>query len=152
MKKITITNALSKSFKERHSGTQDIFAEGMDREQDSQNYMDASDGYHTFTELYDHRIILYITLCRTFFELMCAASNSHTTKFENPIWRSAKHSDESSYDGWFILGINKEKGNQITYHLPMSKWEDTEFARTLDKAPEYDGHTSNDVLERIKNL
>lgn len=28
--------------------------------------MEVSDGYHTFDELYDHRITLYIALCRTF--------------------------------------------------------------------------------------
>ena len=38
---------------------------------------------------------------------------------------------------------------QITYHLPLSKWEETGFAETLEKAPEFDGHTPDDVLEII---
>ena len=69
-----------------------------------------------------------------------------------PVWRSKNHSDgEPAFGGtWFVLGINKEKGKQITYHLPMSKWDETDFAETLEKAPEFDGHTSQDVLERLK--
>lgn len=101
-----------------------------------------SDGYHTFDQLYEHRIALFIALCKTL------------SSFKQPvgIWRSTVHSDETSFDGWFILGINFLAGEQITYHLPLSKWEETEFARTVDKAPEYDGHTSDDVLKRLKNI
>lgn len=110
-----------------------------------------SDGYHTFDELYEHRIVNFIALCRT-----CDMLNevAFGTDYEPRayVWRSKKHSDDSEWDGWFILGINKELGKQITYHLPISKWEETEFAETLDKAPEFDGHTSADVLERIKQL
>ena len=71
------------------------------------------DGYHTFDELYDHRITLYIALLRT------------QTKFsyigaERRPWRTKAHSDGSLWDGWFILGIGLEKGKQITYHLPLA--------------------------------
>jgi hypothetical protein len=97
-----------------------------------------SDGYHTFTELYDHRITLYIALCKELAGLY--------------VWRSKLHSDGTSFDGWFILGISDEKGKQITYHIPLEKWNDCNFACDRDKAPEFDGHTSQDVLERIKNL
>lgn len=105
----------------------------------------ACDGYHTFEELYDHRITLFITLCR-----ICA--NDITEYKFIYVWRSKLHSDGSSFEGWFVLGIGKEKGEQITYHLPLDRWEETNFAETLEKAPEYDGHTSGDVLERLKNL
>jgi hypothetical protein len=56
------------------------------------------------------------------------------------------------YDDQFIMGIGKDRGEQITYHLPLSKWEETNFAETLNRAPEWDGHTSDNVLERLKNL
>lgn len=101
--------------------------------------MSVSDGYHTFDELYDHRITLYIALCRNI------APNSH-------VWRSKLHSDGSAFEGWFILGIEKNVGNQITYHLPLACWSETEFAETLEKAPEWDGHTPADVLARLKEL
>jgi len=105
-----------------------------------------SDGYHTFDELYKHRIILYIALCRA------RGNGDHSNDLD--VWRSSKHSDgEFAFNGnWFVLGINKEAGKQITYHLPNSYWGECEFAETLEKAPEFDGHTSEDVLERLKNL
>lgn len=100
-----------------------------------------SDGYHTFDELYDHRITLYIALCRIL---------KQTNK--QVVWRSAKHSDGRGIDDWFVLGIGRIKGAQITYHLPMSRWPETEFAETLELAPEFDGHTPADVLDRISKL
>ncbi len=114
------------------------------------DHLEVSDGYHTFDELYDHRITLYFSLCHQLFRL-----RNFTEYFNDiwiPIWRSKLHSDGSEFEGWFILGIYKEKGKQITYHLPIEKWEETNFAETLEKAPEWDGHTSGDVLERLKNL
>ena len=102
-----------------------------------------SDGYHTFDELYDHRITLYIALCKQL---------ADKEGFEPYVWRSELHSDGSRFDGWFILGIEEGKGAQITYHLPMSRWAETGFAATLDRAPEWDGHTPPDVLKRLKEL
>lgn len=114
-----------------------------------ENYGKVSDGYHTIDELYDHRITLYIAL----------ANAQHTIYGEfggmtdfHAVWRSKLHSDGTSYDGWFILGIRKEKGRQITYHIPLERWDETDFADTLENAPEWDGHTSANVLSRVKNL
>lgn len=96
-----------------------------------------SDGYHTFDELYEHRITLFIALCR----IMTGRA---------PVWMSAKHSDGTFFDGWFVLGLYTEKGRQITYHLPMVKWPEVEkFAQEYVTAPEFDGHTAADVLKRI---
>jgi len=101
---------------------------------------DISDGYHTFDELYEHRIELFIALCKC----------KRALNFE--VWRSFQHSDGSEYKGWFILGINKQDGFQITYHLPVSRWNDVDFAETLSKAPHFDGHSSKDVLNRLRNI
>lgn|SRR5665811_199899 len=105
-----------------------------------------SDGYHTFEELYEHRIELFIVLCRVIWDI-----NKVEGAYTKP-WRSKLHSDGSSFDGWFILGLNKDKGEQITYHIPISRWRETDFAETLEKAPEWDGHTSQDVLKRLKAI
>lgn len=102
-----------------------------------------SDGYHTFGELYEHRITLWIALCKSL------------RKNNFYVWRSKRHFDgELAFGGtWFVLGVRKEKGKQMTYHLPIEKWKDTKFVRyTLDKAPEFDGHTPEDVLKRLKNI
>lgn len=107
---------------------------------------DVSDGYHTFDELYDHRIELYITLCRLL------ASKYKLQSDGQGVWRSKKHDDGSSFEGWFVLGILTVPGQMMTYHLPMSRWNDTDFAATLEQAPPFDGHTSADVLIRLKTL
>lgn len=95
-----------------------------------------SDGYHTFGELYEHRIELFLALCRL------------VGKYA---WKSRYHSDGTRIDGWFICGIYTAPGRQITYHLPDRKWGDTE-CRLLERAPEFDGHTAEDVLRRLADI
>jgi hypothetical protein len=105
-----------------------------------------SDGYHSFNELYEHRITNFITLCRFL--------SYHPNKrlLEKQVWKSKYHHDGTNYEGWFIMGIGYTFGDQISYHLPISKWTDCWFANTIDIAPEWDGHSSDDVLKRLKNL
>ncbi len=108
--------------------------------------LEVSDGFHTFDELYEHRIKLFISLC--YFYILGKRDNE-----EKNVWISKKHSDGTKFDGWFIMGIGKKKGEQITYHLPNKYWPAVELiAEILDKAPKYDGHTSEDVLKRLENL
>lgn len=101
-----------------------------------------SDGYHTFDELYAHRVELFIALCRQY---------DHKRNVKES-WRSARHSDGTWMPGWFVLGLYHAPGLQVTYHLPMERWDECGFAETLPQAPEFDGHTSADVLERLKLL
>lgn len=107
-----------------------------------------SDGYHTFGELYEHRITLFIALAK---RLECLPGD-YIAPLHSQVWRSLKHSDGSSFEGWFVLGIGKDKGHQITYHLPINKWDECNFAKTLEVAPDFDGHNASDVLQRIKKL
>lgn len=103
-----------------------------------------SDGYHTFKELYDHRIALWIALCK--------AIHHDPEQRDLLIWKSLLHSDASSFAGWFVLGItNNFTGEILTYHLPEYKWEACEFAFELERG-QYDGHTSADVLNRLYKL
>ena len=102
-----------------------------------------SDGYHTFLDLYAHRILLWIKFCH---RIYIYSDGDH------PVWRSKVHSDGSSIEGWFILGMYHDSGQQITYHLPDRVWHFTSFAETLLRAPQWDGHTSNDVLKRLEKL
>lgn len=116
--------------------------------------MHVSDGYHTMDELYEHRIQLFLTLCHQIHRLSEFTDYFKEDRHNLRVWRSKNHSDgKSAFGGtWFVLGIGKDAGKQITYHLPIKLWEETDFAETLEVAPEWDGHTSNDVLNRLKNL
>lgn len=143
MDKITIKNPIDGHHSTVYSGNEKREEYNCQVERLSQ----VSDGYHTIAELYDHRITLYIALCKMLDEYSIELGNSSN------VWRSKTHSDGNpAYDGWFIMGVGKEKGEQISYHIPLSRWDETNFAETLEKAPEFDGHTSADVLERLKGL
>jgi len=94
-----------------------------------------SDGYHTFDELYEHRLVLFAALMR---------SNSWFS------WRSKKHDDGTCFEGWFVAGMHLPTGD-ITYHLPLKMWEmlDNVGVKTCDLAPKWDGHTAADVVKRL---
>lgn len=99
---------------------------------------EVSDGYHTFNELYQHRHTLFIALMRAYPEIS---------------WRSRLHHDGSKFEGWFIAGMDLN-GKQITYHLPDTDeyWQLLNHIgiKELDKAPEWDGHTSGEVVRRLQ--
>lgn len=91
---------------------------------------------------------MFIALCRVI-------DKPHYKGHYQYAWRSKYHSDGELCFGTgtqFVLGIKELKGEQITYHIPIERWEETNFARTLEKAPEWDGHSSADVLKRLKEL
>lgn len=97
---------------------------------------DVSDTHHTFGELYDHRILLFLAL-------MCSHPEIS--------WRAPYHFDGTHYEGSFLAGMNLP-GGQISYHVPNDFWNllDNKKIDTVDFAPEWDGHTSEDVLERLE--
>lgn len=103
-----------------------------------------SDGYHTFDELYLHRNTLFIALM------------SHGTA-----WMSRMHSDGTMCPGMFVAGTDlpqtgfsrsPDAYKMVTYHMPDDMWDLClkTCAEVLDRAPEHDGHDSNEVLNRLK--
>lgn len=108
-----------------------------------------SDGYHTFGELYDHRIALF----RVLGDLIISAIESmEIPNDQDKVWKSKLHHDGTSYEGWFIAGLSAPAGKQISYHIPMKCWDEFKNFFERERAPEWDGHTPADVLERLKKL
>jgi hypothetical protein len=99
-----------------------------------------SDGYHTFDELYNHRCLLFLA-----FQGM---AETHYDGRHVTTWKSRKHHDGSFFDGWFIAGMIFADKSQISYHVTDKYW-DLCKAPELEAAPEWDGHTSADVIERL---
>lgn len=95
-----------------------------------------SDGYHTFNELYGHRAKL--------FSVVVAA-------FSNIAWKSKRHSDGSMHEGMFIVGIDTPYG-QATYHYDVDPYWELFRCPELPKAPEFDGHTPTQAIDRIASL
>ena len=97
---------------------------------------DISDGYHTFNELYDHRAALTAALFKSL--------------PRDTVYKSKKHHDGTMYDGMFIVGANLPGIGEISYHYDLDPWWDVFNIREVENAPEWDGHTPNDVIERLK--
>lgn len=93
-----------------------------------------SDGFHSFDELYDHRMTLF-----------AAVHKAHQDK----AWKAPLHADGTMWKGWFIVGINTPEG-QFTYHYKSEHW-DLFDVLVLAKAPEWDGHTPDDIT-RLMSL
>lgn len=97
---------------------------------------DTSDGFHTFNELYHHRAVLFSFI---------------VTCFPGASWKSMRHHDGTMYDGMFIVGIETPWG-QATYHYDAEPYWDMFPCEELDRAPEWDGHTPDQAIERIERL
>lgn len=90
-------------------------------------------------DLYWHRTLLYALVCQ---------------QFKATAWRARKHHDGTGDEGWFIAGIRLPHDiGQISYHQPDRAWELFDGIATYESAPyEWDGHTSDDVVERLERL
>ena len=97
---------------------------------------DTSDGYHTFNELYHHRAVLFSVIVKA---------------FPDKAWKSKKHHDGTMYDGMFIVGIDTPRG-QATYHYDIDPYWDIFECPELERAPEWDGHTPEEAIDRIGKL
>ena len=97
---------------------------------------ETSDGYHTFNELYHHRAALFSVICN-----------------DRPAlaWKSKLHHDGTMYDGMFIVGIETPDG-QATYHYDIDPYWEMFNVQELPQAPEWDGHTPAQAIERIGKL
>ena len=104
-----------------------------------------SDGYHTFDELYEHRYLLFLVLLDVWKE---------DCDYEWLPWKSKTHWMDGKlvpvWDGWFVAGMKTRTG-QITYHLPIKYWDKCNVEH-LEEMPAYDGHSSQDVLQRLEAL
>lgn len=95
-----------------------------------------SDGCHTFDELYHHRAVLFSIIVHNYPELS---------------WKSKLHCTGDMLDGMFIVGIDTPYG-QATYHYDLDPYWDMFDCKELEFAPEWDGHTADQAIERIGKL
>lgn len=93
-----------------------------------------SDGYHTFDELYEHRHLLFLNFLLSTDLIQVEARLDH-------------------YPDWDVICAILQNGEQISYHLPVrlrSLWENEFIIVRESKDIIYDGHTSQDVLDRLR--
>lgn len=112
--------------------------------------IDASDWYHTFSELYKHRHHLVIALCSKSIDDM----NNPIAQWCSSVYQVSKSKVHYDWlDVWkewemFIIQLETSEW-QISYHLPNEYWSKCSFIDTLDKANKWDWHTSDDVLKKL---
>lgn len=108
---------------------------------------DVSDGYHTMSELYEHRYALFAALVKAYDGIITPLGSTTVS-----CWKSRVHSDGTMFDGHFIVGMTKKyvdlSEKTVTYHLPILWWDRFRCVELI-AAPPWDGHKSKDVVERL---
>jgi len=101
------------------------------------------DGYHTMHELYQHRMALNIAL----FNIL---ANDEEYNCDNKVMKSKLHHDGTMFEGYFIVMAVTPYG-QISYHYNLKHWDKFQIPE-VERTPEYDGHGSLEVIERLMKL
>lgn len=118
-----------------------------------------SDGYHTFKELYDFRKVYNAALFNEWAKQTHPNTYAYVTaSFPNGIPKYHVHKSWKHYDGelcfgggWFIVVAVLPTG-QISNHYEAKDWDLFQIPETSRALYPFDGHTSKDVLERLKQL
>lgn len=117
-----------------------------------------SDGYHTYNELYDFRKMYNAALFNEWAKEK--TQHPHWWKEGRPFYsykydvhKSIRHNDgELCFGGgWFIVVAILPTG-QISNHYKMEDWDLFQVPELPKAKFAFDGHTPQDVLERLKNL
>lgn len=103
-----------------------------------------SDGYHTFDELYEFRLLYNAT----WFNALSYMADE--LGFEVRPVKSKRHHDgeECFGGGWFIVVAQLLTG-QISNHYELKDWGLFQIDE-VERAPEWDGHTPADVAGRLR--
>ena len=99
-----------------------------------------SDGYHTFNELYEYRLLYNASMF-----------NELAKQGLYDVHKSKKHSDGTipfGDENWFIVQAELPTG-QISNHYEMKDWDLFQVPEK-EKANSYDGHTPQDVAKRLR--
>lgn len=100
-----------------------------------------SDGFHTFGELYEMR-------CALTAALFSVINDSGVSPSPVKSWR---HSDGGLCfgGGWFIVFVELPWDlGQVSFHYPEKDWDKFDILE-VERAPEWDGHSSEDVINRL---
>ena len=104
-----------------------------------------SDGYHTFKVLYDIRKAYNVALFNEWGKYDIPYYNVH---------KSRKHHDGEypfGKDNWFIVCAMLPTG-QISNHYPIEDWDLFKIPATDKALFPFDGHTTEDVIQRLLSI
>lgn len=115
-----------------------------------------SDGYHTYKELYEFRKVYNAALFNEWAENLETSPDFGQALFNVPkynVHKSWKHNDgELCFGGgWFIVSAMLPTG-LISNHYKAEDWDLFKIPEVEKALYEFDGHTPEDVLNRLKKL
>lgn len=114
----------------------------LEKLEDIEDKGNISDGYHTFNELYEYRLLYNASMF-----------NELARQGLYDVHKSKKHSDGTipfGDDNWFIVQAELPTG-QISNHYEMKDWGLFNVPEK-EKANPYDGHTPQDVAKRLRDF
>lgn len=106
-----------------------------------------SDGYHTFNELYQYRMLYNAA----FFNELAYKRENGTFDVDYDVHKSKKHSDgeECFGGGWFIVMAELPTG-QISNHYELKYWDLFEIPEK-EVANKWDGHSPQEAAQRLED-
>lgn len=127
-----------------------------------------SDGYHTFDELYEFRKVYNAALFNEWAnsvpdEIIGESEYGkyrvkYNPEFDGKLTRYGVHKSWKHHNGelcfgggWFIVMAKLPTG-QISNHYEAKDWDLFRIPETEKALFEYDGHTPQDVINRLKEL
>jgi hypothetical protein len=136
----------------------DIFDKSYDCE-GLKDMGEISDGYHTFNELYEFRKMYNAALFNSWGKQLESIPGEFDELGMNPlrakydVHKSIRHSDgvECFGGGWFIV-MAILPGGQISNHYKMEDWDLFQIPEVEIVKYPYDGHSAQDVLDRLKEV
>ena len=125
---------------------------------DGKDVSQVSDGWHTFSELYEIRKAYNVALLNEWAQQLETIPGVFDQHGMNPIrpkhdvhksWRH--HDGELCFGGgWFIVVAILPSG-QISNHYEAKDWDLFKIPETEKAKYEWDGHTTEDVINRLTN-
>jgi gp21 len=90
------------------------------------------DDFHSMSELYFHRMVLFATICGL------------AAKQGSKVWRSKLHADGTMFPDFFIVGVTTPLGD-YSYHYQMKYWSYFDMAEEIAHAPVWNGQKAEDL-------
>lgn len=114
----------------------------LEKLEDMDDKGNISDGYHTFNELYEYRLLYNASMF-----------NELAKQGLYDVHKSKRHSDGTipfGDENWFIVQAELPTG-QISNHYEMKDWDLFNIPEK-ERANPYDGHTPQDVAKRLRDF
>lgn len=73
--------------------------------------------------------------------------------YSSRAYRANNNDNWESYPWWFVLWIHTPNWD-VSYHLPNKYWSELDWywIQTTLNAPQWDWHTSKDVIDRLHKI